>query len=120
LEGQQPAREQDHDTLFDQEARGIHLLQQAVERGWFYWNRNFIFPFQLRDMATKIQAMKDSNPNKKVFIRRLLGKLYDIGLIPTADTLERVNQVTASCFCRRRLPSMMMSIGMMSNVSPIH
>lgn len=61
--------------------------------------------------------MKDANPNKKVFARRLLGKLYDMGLIPTADTLERVDGVSASSFCRRRLPSMMMTVGLMSNVS---
>lgn len=68
-------------------------------------------------MAQKIRNMKDANPNKKVFTRRLLGKLYDIGLIPTADTLERVDNVSASSFCRRRLPSMMVTVGLMSNVS---
>jgi hypothetical protein len=61
--------------------------------------------------------MKDENPNKNVFSRRLLGKLYDMGLIPTADTLERLNDVSASSFCRRRLPSMMVTIGLMNNVS---
>lgn len=61
--------------------------------------------------------MKDANPNKKVFARRLLGKLYDMGLVPTADTLERVDNVSASSFCRRRLPSMMMTVGLMNNVS---
>lgn len=61
--------------------------------------------------------MRDSNPNKKVFARRLIGKLYDMGLIPTADTLERVANVSASSFCRCRLPSMMVAAGLMNNVS---
>ncbi|KAI6183294.1 U3 small nucleolar ribonucleoprotein IMP3 [Aphelenchoides bicaudatus] len=71
---------------------------------------------ELRELAQKIKNMKDANPNKNIFARRLIGKLYDMGLIPTADTLERVNDVSASSFCRRRLPSMMMTVGLMTNI----
>ena len=38
------------------------------------------------------------------------------GVVPTADTLERVDHVTASSFCRRRLSTMMKTIGMMASV----
>lgn len=55
-------------------------------------------------MAKRIRDLEDKNPNKLVLARKLLGKLYDMGLIPTADTLERCDKVTASSFCRRRLP----------------
>jgi len=71
---------------------------------------------ELRELAKKLKNMKDANPNKTVFIRRLLGKLYEMGLIPTADTLERVDNVSASSFCRRRLPSMMVTTGLMTNI----
>lgn len=59
---------------------------------------------KIREMAKRIRDLEDKNPNKLVLARKLLGKLYDMGLIPTADTLERCDKVTASSFCRRRLP----------------
>jgi U3 small nucleolar ribonucleoprotein protein IMP3 len=55
-------------------------------------------------MAQRIRELEDSNPNKVVLARRLLGKVFDMGLVPTADTLERCDRVNASSFCRRRLP----------------
>lgn len=51
--------------------------------------------------------MPDSNPAKRTMIRKFLGKLYNCGLIPAADSLERANKVTASSFARRRLPVLM-------------
>ncbi|CAD5207873.1 unnamed protein product [Bursaphelenchus okinawaensis] len=71
---------------------------------------------EVRELAKKIKEMRDKNPNKKVFIRQLLGKLNDAGLIVAADTLERVDKITASTFCRRRLPTMMTKIGMMKSI----
>ncbi|CAK5006442.1 unnamed protein product [Meloidogyne enterolobii] len=59
---------------------------------------------EVREIAKRIRDLDDKNPNKLIFARRLLGKLYDMGLIETADTLERCEGVTASSFCRRRLP----------------
>jgi len=67
---------------------------------------------EVRELAKKIRDLDDKNPNKLILTRRLLAKLYDIGLIPTADTLERCDNVTASSFCRRRLPVMMKKLGM--------
>ncbi|KAI6198082.1 Exocyst complex component Sec8 [Aphelenchoides besseyi] len=65
---------------------------------------------------SKIKDLPDANSNKKVFIRQLLGKCYDIGLIPTADTLERVDRISASSFCRRRLPILMKKTGMIGSI----
>jgi U3 small nucleolar ribonucleoprotein protein IMP3 len=39
-----------------------------------------------------------------------------VGLVPTADTLERADRVTASSFCRRRLPVVMKKMGMVQRV----
>ncbi|KAI6238412.1 hypothetical protein M3Y99_00692600 [Aphelenchoides fujianensis] len=71
---------------------------------------------QLRELAAKLKEMPDKNPNKKVFVRQLLGKCYDIGLIPTADTLERIDRISASSFCRRRLPTVMKKTGMIGSI----
>ncbi|KAI6181484.1 Exocyst complex component Sec8 [Aphelenchoides besseyi] len=70
----------------------------------------------LRELAQKIKDLPDANLNKKVFIRQLLGKCYDIGLIPTADTLERLDRISASSFCRRRLPTLMKKTGMIGSI----
>ncbi|KAL3069483.1 hypothetical protein niasHS_018208 [Heterodera schachtii] len=59
---------------------------------------------EIREMAKRIRELDDKNPNKLVLARMLLGKLFDMGVIQTADTLERCDKVTASSFCRRRLP----------------
>uniref|UniRef100_A0A0N5C2R5 S4 RNA-binding domain-containing protein n=2 Tax=Strongyloides TaxID=6247 RepID=A0A0N5C2R5_STREA len=61
----------------------------------------------IREFANKLKDMPDSNPSKRVMIRKFLGKLYNCGLIPAADSLERANKVTASSFARRRLPVLM-------------
>lgn len=61
--------------------------------------------------------MDDKNLNKPVLARRLIGKLFNMGLIVTADTLERCDKVTASSFCRRRLPVVMFNMGMIPSVS---
>lgn len=71
---------------------------------------------QVRELAGKLRDMPDRNPNKNLLLRQLLGKLHETGLIPTADTLERADTVTASSFCRRRLATMMKKVGMMKSV----
>ncbi|KAI6238380.1 hypothetical protein M3Y99_00688600 [Aphelenchoides fujianensis] len=70
----------------------------------------------LRELAAKLKEMPDKNPNKKVFVRQLLGKCFDIGIIPTADTLERIDRISASSFCRRRLPTIMKKTGMIGSI----
>uniref|UniRef100_A0A914EFW2 U3 small nucleolar ribonucleoprotein protein IMP3 n=1 Tax=Acrobeloides nanus TaxID=290746 RepID=A0A914EFW2_9BILA len=71
---------------------------------------------QIWDITKKIRDLKDNNPNKTVLARKLLGKLYDMGVIPTADTLERCDKITASSFCRRRLAVMMVKQQMVQTI----
>lgn len=72
---------------------------------------------QVREITRKIRDLHDKNPNKLVLSRQLLEKLYDLGVIPTADTLERCDRITASAFCRRRLPVVMVKLEMVQKVS---
>lgn len=51
-----------------------------------------------------------------ILARRLIGKLYDLGFIATADTLERCDSVTASSICRRRLPVIIYKLRMAPTV----
>uniref|UniRef100_A0A7E4VXW1 S4 RNA-binding domain-containing protein n=1 Tax=Panagrellus redivivus TaxID=6233 RepID=A0A7E4VXW1_PANRE len=71
---------------------------------------------QIREMASKIAALPDKNPNKKKLTNKLLNKLYNIGLVPTVDTLERASAITASSFCRRRLATMVVKLKMSQSV----
>lgn len=46
----------------------------------------------------------------------LLEKLYAMGLIPTRQELGQVESVSASSFCRRRLPVVMVKNKMSENL----
>uniref|UniRef100_A0AC35TFN8 S4 RNA-binding domain-containing protein n=1 Tax=Rhabditophanes sp. KR3021 TaxID=114890 RepID=A0AC35TFN8_9BILA len=71
---------------------------------------------KIRDFANNLKEMNDANPIKMEMIRKFLGKLYQSGLIQSADSLERANKVTATCFARRRLPVMMKNSNMTENI----
>ena len=75
---------------------------------------------EIRDIAKKIRDLNDRKPNKLPFARRLLGKLYEYGAITTADTLERCDSVSASSFCRRRLPVVVYKLNMAPTVKKAH
>ena len=62
---------------------------------------------QIRDIAQLIRDLPDKNPNKKKLTQRLLAKLFNMGLIPSIDSLERCDNISASSFCRRRLASVL-------------
>ncbi|GAB6023178.1 Small subunit (SSU) processome component [Chamberlinius hualienensis] len=61
----------------------------------------------IRDLARKIKDMDPKQPFRVEASAKLLDKLYNIGLISTKKNLELCNEVTASSFCRRRLPVVM-------------
>uniref|UniRef100_A0AC35GXT9 U3 small nucleolar ribonucleoprotein IMP3 n=1 Tax=Panagrolaimus sp. PS1159 TaxID=55785 RepID=A0AC35GXT9_9BILA len=70
---------------------------------------------QIRDIAQLIRDLPDKNPNKAKLSRKLLTKLFDMGLIPSIDSLERCDTVSASSFCRRRLASILVHENMSSS-----
>uniref|UniRef100_A0A914RNV6 U3 small nucleolar ribonucleoprotein protein IMP3 n=3 Tax=Parascaris TaxID=6254 RepID=A0A914RNV6_PAREQ len=71
----------------------------------------------IRELALKIEELRIGDPMRTKFSRRLLEKLYAIGLIPSEDSLERASKVSASSFCRRRLPVVMYRLEMADSVS---
>uniref|UniRef100_A0AC34QKJ6 Ribosomal protein S4/S9 N-terminal domain-containing protein n=1 Tax=Panagrolaimus sp. JU765 TaxID=591449 RepID=A0AC34QKJ6_9BILA len=71
---------------------------------------------EIREVAALIKNIPDGNPNKKKLERKLLSKLYNIGLIPAIDELEHCEEINASTFCRRRLPSVMAFMKMCANI----
>ncbi|MCP9264343.1 U3 small nucleolar ribonucleoprotein IMP3 [Dirofilaria immitis] len=70
----------------------------------------------IREIALKLKELPLNDPFRLKTVREFLEKLYAMGLIPTADTLERASKVTASSFCRRRLPVVMKRLEMAETV----
>ncbi|XP_026461596.1 U3 small nucleolar ribonucleoprotein protein IMP3-like isoform X2 [Ctenocephalides felis] len=61
----------------------------------------------IRELALKIKDVDPKDPFRTEKSALLLEKLYVMGLIPTKWDLSLAQKVTASCFCRRRLPVVM-------------
>ncbi|KAI4459278.1 30s 40s ribosomal protein [Holotrichia oblita] len=61
----------------------------------------------IRELARKIKEIDPKHPFRTECSAQLLEKLYLMGLIPTRWDLSLAEKVTASGFCRRRLPVVM-------------
>lgn len=61
----------------------------------------------IRDLATKISEIDAKDPFRTEMSALLLEKLYVLGLIPTKWDLNNAAKISASSFCRRRLPVVM-------------
>ncbi|KAI3374388.1 hypothetical protein L3Q82_006222 [Scortum barcoo] len=70
----------------------------------------------IRDLAQKIRDLDEKDGFRAQSSHRLMEKLYSIGLIPTKQNLSLTEKVTASSFCRRRLPSIMLNLRMAQNL----
>uniref|UniRef100_A0A8R1XQB3 U3 small nucleolar ribonucleoprotein protein IMP3 n=2 Tax=Onchocerca TaxID=6281 RepID=A0A8R1XQB3_ONCVO len=70
----------------------------------------------IREIALMLKELPLNDPFRLKTVREFLEKLYAMGLIPTADTLERASKVSASSFCRRRLPVVMKRLEMAETV----
>lgn len=62
---------------------------------------------QIRDLVEKIAKLDKQEAFKSDATYMLLEKLYGMGLIHDKSDLEAASKVSASCFCRRRLPVVM-------------
>ncbi|XP_072297328.1 U3 small nucleolar ribonucleoprotein protein IMP3 [Eucyclogobius newberryi] len=70
----------------------------------------------IRDLTQKIRDLDEKDGFRAQSTHKLLEKLYNIGLIPTKQNLALTEKVTASSFCRRRLPSIMLHLRMAQNL----
>jgi U3 small nucleolar ribonucleoprotein protein IMP3 len=62
---------------------------------------------EVRDIAKKIKDLDNESLFRAEQSAALLEKLYMMGLIPTKWDLSLCEKITASSFCRRRLPVIM-------------
>ncbi|XP_069497438.1 U3 small nucleolar ribonucleoprotein protein IMP3 isoform X1 [Ambystoma mexicanum] len=70
----------------------------------------------VRDLAQKIRDLDEKDAFRVQSTARLLEKLYAMGLINTKQTLQQCENVSASSFCRRRLPTIMVKLRMSQNL----
>ncbi|XP_012283400.1 U3 small nucleolar ribonucleoprotein protein IMP3 [Orussus abietinus] len=70
----------------------------------------------VRELAQKIKELDSDSTFRIEQSALLLEKLYMMGLIPTKWDLSSCQKVTASCFCRRRLPVVMIRNKMSENL----
>jgi U3 small nucleolar ribonucleoprotein protein IMP3 len=56
------------------------------------------------ELVTKLKALDARDPFRIQLTQQLLGKLYAIGVCPTKKGLSVCDKLSASSFCRRRLP----------------
>lgn len=61
----------------------------------------------IRELAARISEIDAKDPFRTEMSAMLLEKLYVIGLIPTKWDLNNAINISASTFCRRRLPVVM-------------
>ncbi|XP_071443792.1 U3 small nucleolar ribonucleoprotein protein IMP3 [Hetaerina americana] len=59
---------------------------------------------QIRELARRIKDLDPNDPFRVDSGGQMLEKLYILGLIPNKRDLSLCDKVTASSFCRRRLP----------------
>lgn len=71
----------------------------------------------IRELAQKIRDLDERDGFRAHSTGQLLEKLYGTGLIPTKQNLALTEKVTASSFCRRRLPTIMVSLRMAQNLT---
>jgi len=71
---------------------------------------------ELRELVRKIKDLEQRDPFRVESSSQVLEKLHMLGVIPTRDNLELCDMVTASSFCRRRLPVIMLKLKMTENL----
>ncbi|KAM8851221.1 U3 small nucleolar ribonucleoprotein IMP3 [Spinachia spinachia] len=91
------------------------LRKYHIERREDYTKYNKLSR-NIRDLAKKIRDLDEKDGFRGQSTHQLLEKLYGIGLLPTRQNLSLTDKVTASSFCRRRLPSIMLNLRMAQNL----
>lgn len=69
---------------------------------------------KIRKLSDALARLKDNDPTRINITKRLVSKLYGIGLIDSKKLVD-CTKVTVSSFCERRLPMIMKKLRMVPN-----
>jgi U3 small nucleolar ribonucleoprotein protein IMP3 len=67
-------------------------------------------------LAAKLKTLPPADTFRIAMTDQLLTKIYNIGLIDKASSLQKAEDLTATQFCRRRLPVLMVRLKMAANM----
>ena len=70
----------------------------------------------IKSITAKIKELDPKDPMRNESTTQLLEKLYNMGLITSSNNLALCDKITASAFCRRRLPVVMVRLKMAEQV----
>jgi len=70
----------------------------------------------IKKLAEKIKELDSSDKKRIEYTDILLGKLYDMGIIPLKQSLEQCAKITVSSFCRRRLAVVLVRLKFAENL----
>lgn len=98
-----------------------NLRVAKVMRRYHIQNRDDYTSYsRICGMVTKLAAKLKTLPADDAFriamTDQLLTKLYDMGCINAAKSLQKAEEITVSALCRRRLPVLMMRLKMAENL----
>ena len=93
-------------TSSDSARENVILRRYGIEKREDYIKYNKIVG-KIRQMCHKLIQLNEKDPFRTKSTQLLLQKLYNMGLITTMKSLSVCESVTASAFCRRRLPVVM-------------
>ncbi|CAM9802760.1 unnamed protein product [Chrysoparadoxa australica] len=67
-------------------------------------------------LSARLKTLSPSDPLRIKMTEQLLGKLHHLGLIDSQSSLVKAEKITASAFCRRRLPVIMVRVKMSETI----
>ena len=71
----------------------------------------------VKSFAIRLSKLSPSDPFRSMMTDALLLRLYNLSLIPTKKSLLLCEKLTVSCFCRRRLSTLLVRLKMSQSVS---
>ncbi|KAL7289368.1 hypothetical protein TKK_0016571 [Trichogramma kaykai] len=100
----------------DENLREVKILKRyRIQKREDYTKYNKLSR-EIREVAEKIKELDSDSSFRAEQSAVLLEKLFIMGLIPTKADLSLVQKITASSFCRRRLPIIMVRSKMSENL----
>jgi len=91
----------------DQNLREVRILRKYhIQKREDYVKYNRLVG-ETRRIVNKLAALDSRDPYRAKMTEMLLRKLFNLGLINTTKSLSVADKLTASAFCRRRLPVVM-------------
>lgn len=103
-----------HDTLHVTNSFQV-MRKYHVQRREDYTKYNKICG-TIKSLAARIKDLPANNTLRSESSASLIQKLYNMGILPTAQSLAQAESVTVSSICRRRLPVLMVKMKMAQSV----